>query len=160
MASITIRGLEDDLKQRLRPARGPQRPLHGGRGPPPSCAAWNRIDPPKVVRRPAARAAPQPDRRPAGRRILLIIGGGHRGLQIARSHSPAAGTRRHAAVCADRAAQKFITPLAAGALSGERVFTDLFDPTSEFDVGHIRLARDQRYGGGSAGDRRPDGQDG
>jgi phosphopantothenoylcysteine decarboxylase/phosphopantothenate--cysteine ligase len=25
---------------------------------------------------------------------------------------------------------------------GERVFTDLFDPTSEFDVGHIRLARE------------------
>jgi phosphopantothenoylcysteine decarboxylase/phosphopantothenate--cysteine ligase len=41
-----------------------------------------------------------------------------------------------------RAAQQFVTPLAAGALAGERVFTDLFDPQSEFDVGHIRLARD------------------
>ncbi len=40
------------------------------------------------------------------------------------------------------AATQFITPLAAGALTGERVFTDLFDPASEFDVGHIRLARD------------------
>ena len=40
------------------------------------------------------------------------------------------------------AAQQFVTPLAAGALAGERVFTDLFDPTSEFDVGHIRLARE------------------
>jgi phosphopantothenoylcysteine decarboxylase / phosphopantothenate---cysteine ligase len=40
------------------------------------------------------------------------------------------------------AAQKFVTPLAAGALSGGRVFTDLFDHTSELDVGHIRLARD------------------
>ena len=27
-------------------------------------------------------------------------------------------------------------------MSGERAFTDLFDPQSEFDVGHIRLARD------------------
>ena len=33
-------------------------------------------------------------------------------------------------------------PLSAGALSAERVFTDLFDPTTEFDVGHIRLARE------------------
>jgi phosphopantothenoylcysteine decarboxylase/phosphopantothenate--cysteine ligase len=40
------------------------------------------------------------------------------------------------------AAQHFITPLAAGALCGEHVHTDLFDPKSEFDVGHIRLARD------------------
>src|SRR5438874_221688 len=40
------------------------------------------------------------------------------------------------------AAQEFITPLAAGALCGERAFTDLFDPVSEFEVGHIRLARE------------------
>ena len=40
------------------------------------------------------------------------------------------------------AAQHFVTPLAAGALCGERAYTDLFDPQSEFDVGHIRLARD------------------
>jgi phosphopantothenoylcysteine decarboxylase/phosphopantothenate--cysteine ligase len=41
-----------------------------------------------------------------------------------------------------RAAQEFITPLAAGAIAGERAFTDLFDAATEFDVGHIRLARD------------------
>jgi phosphopantothenoylcysteine decarboxylase/phosphopantothenate--cysteine ligase len=40
------------------------------------------------------------------------------------------------------AAQEFVTPLAAGALAGERTFTDLFDDATEFDVGHIRLARD------------------
>src|SRR6202043_1379983 len=40
------------------------------------------------------------------------------------------------------AAQRFVTPLAAGALAGERAYTDLFDPQSEFDVGHVRLARD------------------
>src|SRR6185503_18150505 len=34
------------------------------------------------------------------------------------------------------------SPCAAGALAGGHVFTDLFDPKSEFDVGHIRLARD------------------
>ena len=36
----------------------------------------------------------------------------------------------------------FVTPLAAGALCGERAYTDLFDAKTEFDVGHIRLARD------------------
>src|SRR5262249_56982456 len=41
-----------------------------------------------------------------------------------------------------RAAQQFVTPIAASALSGERTYTDLFDPDSEFDAGHIRLARD------------------
>ena len=41
-----------------------------------------------------------------------------------------------------KAAQQFVTPLAASALSHERGYTDLFDPESEFDAGHIRLARD------------------
>src|SRR6202043_3191636 len=41
-----------------------------------------------------------------------------------------------------RAAQQFVTPLAASALSHERCYTDLFDAESEFDAGHIRLARD------------------
>ncbi|MFN7177734.1 MAG: bifunctional phosphopantothenoylcysteine decarboxylase/phosphopantothenate--cysteine ligase CoaBC, partial [Thermaurantiacus sp.] len=40
------------------------------------------------------------------------------------------------------AAQQFITPLAAGALTAEKVYTDLFDREAEQDVGHIRLARD------------------
>src|SRR5262249_45384839 len=40
------------------------------------------------------------------------------------------------------AAQEFVTPLAAGALAGERAYTELFDIVTEFDVGHIRLARD------------------
>jgi phosphopantothenoylcysteine decarboxylase/phosphopantothenate--cysteine ligase len=41
-----------------------------------------------------------------------------------------------------KAAERFVTPLAAGAIVGERAFTDLFDPAHEFDVGHIRLARE------------------
>jgi len=41
-----------------------------------------------------------------------------------------------------KAAEHFVTPLSAGAIVGRRVFTDLFDPTGEFDVGHIRLARE------------------
>jgi phosphopantothenoylcysteine decarboxylase/phosphopantothenate--cysteine ligase len=39
-------------------------------------------------------------------------------------------------------AREFVTPLSVGALSGGKVFTDLFDRDDEFDVGHIRLARE------------------
>jgi phosphopantothenoylcysteine decarboxylase/phosphopantothenate--cysteine ligase len=40
------------------------------------------------------------------------------------------------------AAQQFVTPLAVGALTNERVFTDLFNLDDEREIGHIRLARD------------------
>jgi phosphopantothenoylcysteine decarboxylase/phosphopantothenate--cysteine ligase len=75
-------------------------------------------------------------------RVTLIIGGGiaaYKSLDLIRRLK-----ERHIRVrCVlTRAAQKFVTALAASALSGERVFTDLFDPNSEFDAGHIRLARE------------------
>jgi phosphopantothenoylcysteine decarboxylase / phosphopantothenate---cysteine ligase len=76
------------------------------------------------------------------RRILLIIGGGiaaYKALDLIRrlkEHSLAVRC------LLTKAAREFITPLSAGALSGERAFTDLFDQDSEFDVGHIRLARE------------------
>src|SRR6266705_6631174 len=77
-----------------------------------------------------------------GKRILLVIGGGiaaYKSLDLIRRLK-----ERGAAVrcILTAAAQEFITPLAAGALTGERAFTDLFDAASELDVGHIRLARD------------------
>jgi phosphopantothenoylcysteine decarboxylase/phosphopantothenate--cysteine ligase len=78
----------------------------------------------------------------AGPRILLIIGGGiaaYKSLDLIRRLQER-GARLRCILTA--AAQRFVTPLAVGALTGERAFTDLFDPRSEFDVGHIRLARD------------------
>src|SRR5207237_3536965 len=76
------------------------------------------------------------------KRVLLIIGGGiaaYKSLELIRRLKE----RGLAVRCIlTAAAQKFITPLSAGALAGERAFTDLFDAASEFDVGHIRLARD------------------
>ena len=41
-----------------------------------------------------------------------------------------------------RAAHHFVTPLSVSAISGERVFQNLFDVGDEHDVGHIRLARE------------------
>ncbi|MET0278882.1 MAG: bifunctional phosphopantothenoylcysteine decarboxylase/phosphopantothenate--cysteine ligase CoaBC [Pseudorhodoplanes sp.] len=76
------------------------------------------------------------------KRILLIIGGGiaaYKSLDlIRRLRERGAGVR----CILTKAGHEFVTPLSVGALSGERAFTDLFDPQSEFDVGHIRLARD------------------
>ncbi len=78
----------------------------------------------------------------SGPRVLLIIGGGiaaYKSLDLIRRLKERGMAVR---VIMTRAAQEFVTPLAAGALAGGRVFTDLFEPESEFDVGHIRLARD------------------
>ena len=75
-------------------------------------------------------------------RILLIIGGGiaaYKSLDLIRRLQDR-GLRMRCVLTA--AAQHFVTALAAGALCGERAYTDLFDAQSEFDVGHIRLARD------------------
>jgi phosphopantothenoylcysteine decarboxylase/phosphopantothenate--cysteine ligase len=76
------------------------------------------------------------------RRIVLIIGGGiaaYKCLDLIRRLR-----ERGIAVRAvmTRAAQQFITPLSVGALSGERVFTELFDLNDEREIGHIRLSRE------------------
>jgi phosphopantothenoylcysteine decarboxylase/phosphopantothenate--cysteine ligase len=76
------------------------------------------------------------------KRVLLIIGGGiaaYKSLELIRRLKENGASVR---VVMTKAAQEFVTPLAAQALAGERVFTDLFDRDQEFDVGHIRLARD------------------
>ena len=77
-----------------------------------------------------------------GQRILLIIGGGiaaHKSLDLIRRLRERGA---HVRVILTGAGQEFVTKLSVGALAGEAPFTDLFDAQSEFDVGHIRLARD------------------
>ena len=76
-------------------------------------------------------------------RVTLIIGGGiaaYKALDLIRRLKER--KRRRPRCVLTKAAQQFVTPLPASALSHERVYTDLFDPESEFDAGHIRLARD------------------
>ena len=75
-------------------------------------------------------------------RVLLIIGGGiaaYKALDLIRRLKERGATVR---VVMTTAAQEFVTPLAAGALAGEAPFINLFDSQREFDIGHIRLARD------------------
>ncbi len=78
----------------------------------------------------------------ADRRVLLIIGGGiaaYKSLDLIRRLRERGAAMK---VVMTAAAQQFITPLSAGAIAGAQVHTDLFDAGTEFDVGHIRLARD------------------
>ncbi len=76
-----------------------------------------------------------------GRTVLLIISGGiaaYKSLDLIRRLR-----ERGAAVWVvlTEAAQQFVTPMAAAALSGGHCYTDLWDRQLEIDVGHIRLAR-------------------
>ena len=76
-----------------------------------------------------------------GRRILLIIGGGiaaYKSLDLIRRLQD-----RGAKVVPvmTRAAEEFVTPLSVAALSGSKVYRELFDLTDEAEMGHIQLSR-------------------
>jgi phosphopantothenoylcysteine decarboxylase / phosphopantothenate---cysteine ligase len=167
MASLTVRNIGDDVKKRLR-----IRAARHGRSMEEEIRhilAGADSGPPAVRDQAAHEAVPrplvgQPGRREPGHhppnivsaaavgigqgsslaasRILLIIGGGiaaYKSLDLIRRLRERGATVR---VVMSRAAPEFVTPLSVGAIVGERAFTDLFDTMSEFDVGHIRLARD------------------
>ena len=144
MASITIRQLDEALKKRLRlraaqsgrsvedEVRTILREVADGDGPAPSAAKPGA----QSVRR--ATAAPAP----GVKRVLLVVGGGiaaYKSLDLIRRLKERGFAVRGILT---KAAEHFVTPLSAGAILGERAFTDLFDPGGEFDVGHIRLARE------------------
>lgn len=77
----------------------------------------------------------------AQRRILLIIGGGiaaYKSLDLIRKLK-----EQGADVTAvlTKAGSEFVTPLSVSALSGNKVYQDLFDLTEEAEMGHIELSR-------------------
>ncbi|KCZ49887.1 MULTISPECIES: bifunctional phosphopantothenoylcysteine decarboxylase/phosphopantothenate--cysteine ligase CoaBC [unclassified Hyphomonas] len=75
------------------------------------------------------------------KRILLIIGGGiaaYKSLELIRE----LGRRGIACRCIlTSGGSQFVTPLSVSALSGEKVFTELFDLDDEAEMGHIQLSR-------------------
>ena len=144
MASLTVRQLDDSLKKllRLRAARHGRsmedevRVILREAAAETDHRATDRFTPAAAPKEKTA--TPNED----GPRILLIIGGGiaaYKSLDLIRRLQERGARLR---CILTPAAQHFVTPLAVGALTGERAFVDLFDPQSEFDVGHIRLARD------------------
>jgi phosphopantothenoylcysteine decarboxylase/phosphopantothenate--cysteine ligase len=147
VASLTIRKLDDAIKAylRLRSAKNGRsveeevrvilREYLEGRPLQLAASAMPEATPATVLSPASANAR-------AEARVTLIISGGiaaYKALDLIRRLK-----ERHIRVrCVlTRAAQQFVTSLAASALSGERTYSDLFDPASEFDAGHIRLARD------------------
>ncbi len=142
--TLTIRGLDEVTRQRLRLAaaghnvsmeeemRAILRAALAAGGPLPA--------PPHATASPARRETAAPSAAP----ILLIISGGiaaYKALDLIRR----LGEHGHGVrAVMTRAAQEFVTPLSVGALTGGRVYTELFDRTDEQDVGHIRLAREAR----------------
>ena len=76
------------------------------------------------------------------KRILLIVSGGiaaYKALDLVRAlRAQGAGVR---AILTD-AGSKFVTPLSLSALTGDKVYSDLFSLTDESEMGHIRLSRE------------------
>jgi phosphopantothenoylcysteine decarboxylase/phosphopantothenate--cysteine ligase len=75
-------------------------------------------------------------------RILLIIGGGIAAYKCLDLIRRLRERGHHVRVVMTAAATRFVTPLAVGALTNERVFVDLFDLNDEREIGHIRLSRE------------------
>ena len=95
----------------------------------------------KKPSRPAAAKAAAYNNSAQGRVLLIVTGG------IAAYKTPDLVRRlkeRGLAVrCVlTKGGKEFVTPLALGAVSGEKVYEDLFSLTDEHEMGHIRLARD------------------
>jgi phosphopantothenoylcysteine decarboxylase / phosphopantothenate---cysteine ligase len=77
----------------------------------------------------------------AGKRILLVIGGGiaaYKALELIRLIQKAGGA---VVPVLTRSGAEFVTPLSVGALAGAKVYSDLFDLTDEAEMGHIQLSR-------------------
>jgi len=143
LASLTVRQLDDKLKRLLR--------LRA------ACHGRSMEDEVRLIlreaaeqsdrdsdERPASVTQPKPDGATAAAapRIVVIIGGGiaaYKSLDLIRRLQERGVQPR---CILTPAARHFVTPLAVGAVAGRRAFTELFDPQSEFDIGHIRLARE------------------
>jgi phosphopantothenoylcysteine decarboxylase/phosphopantothenate--cysteine ligase len=82
-----------------------------------------------------------PNRVQAGRRVLLIVGGGiaaYKALELIRLLRKADVSVR---VIVTRAGAQFVTPLSLSALSEDKVYQDLWSLTDEAEMGHIELSR-------------------
>jgi len=141
MASITIRNLDEATKQALR-----ERAARNGRSMEEEVRLLLKSGAPAAFPpvEPVSAAAPiaEGDFPAAGKRVLLVITGGiaaYKSLDLIRRLRE----RGVFVTCVmTEAATRFVTPLAAGAVAGGPVFTDLFDRAAEHDIGHIRLARE------------------
>jgi phosphopantothenoylcysteine decarboxylase/phosphopantothenate--cysteine ligase len=78
----------------------------------------------------------------AHQRVLLIVGGGiaaYKALELVRLLRKGGYAVR---AVLTRSGEQFVTPLALGALTEDKVYQDLFSLTDEQEMGHIQLSRD------------------
>ena len=76
------------------------------------------------------------------KRILLIISGGiaaYKALELIRLLKQSGATVR---AVLTKGGSEFVTALSVGALTEDKVYTDLWSLTDEADMGHIRLSRE------------------
>jgi phosphopantothenoylcysteine decarboxylase/phosphopantothenate--cysteine ligase len=76
------------------------------------------------------------------KRILLIVSGGiaaYKSLELIRLLRQSGASVR---VVLTKAGAEFVTPLSLGALSENKVYSDLWSLTDEAEMGHIRLSRE------------------
>jgi len=148
MALLTIRKLSEEIKRNLR-----LRAAENGRSMEEEARRLieEGVAAPAALPEPPRPAEPPPLPAPtetlvalpvSGKPVLLVIGGGiaaYKSLDLIRR------LREHGhavRVVMTEGAGHFVTPLAAGALAGGKVHTELFDRDDEHDVGHVRLARE------------------
>lgn len=77
-----------------------------------------------------------------GPRILLIVGGGiaaYKSCELVRLIRKSGGS---VTCVVTEGGQQFVTPMALAALSGNKVYTSLFDLKDEVEMGHIQLSRE------------------
>lgn len=78
----------------------------------------------------------------SGKRILLIVAGGIAAVKIPdlirRLRERGASVR----CILTKGGAQFVTPLSLAALSGQKIYQDLFSLTDESEMGHIQLSRD------------------
>ncbi|WBL32481.1 bifunctional phosphopantothenoylcysteine decarboxylase/phosphopantothenate--cysteine ligase CoaBC [Sinirhodobacter sp. HNIBRBA609] len=77
----------------------------------------------------------------AGKRILLIIGGGIAAIKVPELIRSLRAEGASVVPVLTRAGGEFVTPLSIAALAGNPVHSDLFDLTTEAEMGHIQLSR-------------------
>ncbi|EJM99592.1 bifunctional phosphopantothenoylcysteine decarboxylase/phosphopantothenate--cysteine ligase CoaBC [Phyllobacterium sp. YR531] len=138
MASITVRNLDDSVKEKLRLRAA----LNGRSMEEEARLVLGELN--SEASRPfiAATASINTSGSLSGRHILLIIGGGiaaYKCLDLIRRLRERGA---HVRPILTKAAEEFVTPLAVGALAADKVFTELFSREDEHDVGHIRLSRE------------------
>ncbi len=76
------------------------------------------------------------------KRILLIVAGGIAAVKVPDLIRRLRERGAHVRCVVTKGGAQFVTPLTLAALSGDKVYQDLFSLTDESEMGHIRLSRE------------------